>query len=56
MDYLRADSARSAAIFAPLPIKSDHWFRALFVAGAFLWLSAAPSMAANYALLIGAAD
>src|SRR5229473_901427 len=36
--------------------KPAHPFRSLFLAGALLGLGAGPSMAANYALLIGAAD
>jgi hypothetical protein len=54
MDYLRAGSVRWPNI--SIPIKPTLPFRDLFFAGALLCLSAAPSMAANYALLIGAAD
>src|ERR1700730_1423062 len=54
MNCLRGASARSFHIFTSLkPIRP---FRAAFLAGALLWLGAAPGMAANHALLIGAAD
>ena len=55
MDCLRADhAALSPAMF--MLGRSIRRCRGLFLAGALLWLSAAPSMAANHALLIGAAD
>ncbi len=53
MDDLRAGSARSSTI--TIAMKPARPFRGLFLAGA-LWLCASPSMAANHALLIGAAD
>src|SRR3984893_12820412 len=54
MNCLRGASARSFHIFTSLkPIRP---FRAAFLAGALLWLGAAPGMAANHALLVGAAD
>ena len=54
MDYLRGASVRWPKV--SISIKSALPFRGLFLAGALLCLSAAPSMAANHALLIGAAD
>jgi len=54
MDYLRAGSVRWSHI--PISIKPARPLRGLFLAGAWLWLGTAPSMAANHALLIGAAD
>ncbi len=54
MDYLRGASVRRSHI--SISIKSAHPFRGLFLAGALLWLGATPSLAANHALLIGAAD
>ncbi|HXM30614.1 MAG TPA: caspase family protein, partial [Xanthobacteraceae bacterium] len=53
MNDLCGASLRSSI---PFSIKPAHPFRSFFLAGALLGLGAGPSAAANYALLIGAAD
>ena len=53
MDCPRGVSVSSSKI--TIAVKPARPFRGLFLAGA-LWLCASPSMAANHALLIGAAD